>query len=74
MSVHEILSLIACATTQISVRTTFVLLFCDDATSSKRPGCDDGTNLRLRDFAVVPLMPTRVIEYRKIKLIQQFAC
>ena len=37
---------------------TFVLLFCDDATSAKRPGCDEGTNLRLRDFAVVPLMPT----------------
>ena len=38
---------------------TFVLLFYDDATSAKRPGCDEGTNLRLRDFAVVPLMPTR---------------
>ena len=23
------------------------------------PACDEGTNLRLRDFAVVPLMPTR---------------
>ena len=37
----------------------FVSLFCDDANSAKRPGCDEGTNLRLRDFAVVPLMPTR---------------
>ena len=26
----------------------------------KGPGCDEGTNLRLRDFVVVPLMPTRV--------------
>ena len=25
---------------------------------AKGPGCDEGTNLRLRDFAVVPLMPT----------------
>ena len=40
---------------------TFVLLFCDDAASAKRSGCDEGTNLRLRDFAVVPLMPTRVL-------------
>ena len=24
----------------------------------KGPRCDEGTNLRLRDFAVVPLMPT----------------
>ena len=40
---------------------TFVLLFPGDATSAKSPGCDEGTNLRLRDFAVVPLMPTRVL-------------
>ena len=39
---------------------TFVWLFCDDATNAKGPGCDKRTNLRLRDFAVVPLMPTRV--------------
>ena len=39
---------------------TFVWLFRDDATTAKGPGCDEGTNLRLRDFAVVPLMPTRV--------------
>ena len=32
---------------------TFVWLYCDD-------GCDEGTNLRQRDFAVVPLMPTHV--------------
>ena len=38
---------------------TFVLLFHGDATSGKGPVCDEGTNLRLRDFAVVPLMPTR---------------
>ena len=39
---------------------TFVWLLCDDATNAKGPGCDEGTNLRWRDFAVVPLMPTRV--------------
>ena len=38
---------------------TFVWLFCDDATTAKGPECDKGTNLRLRDFAVVQLMPTR---------------
>ena len=38
---------------------TFVWLFRDVATSAKGPGCDEGTNLRWRDFAVVPLMPTR---------------
>ena len=37
---------------------TFLCLFCDDATTAKGPGCDEGTNLRLRDFAVVLLMPT----------------
>ena len=37
----------------------FVWLFIDDATTAKCPGCDEGTNLRLRDFAVVPLVPTR---------------
>ena len=41
---------------------TFVWLFRDVATTAKGPGCDEGTNLRLRDFAIVPLMPTR--EYR----------
>ena len=39
---------------------TFVWLFRDVATTAKGPGCDEGTNLRWRDFAVVPLMPTRV--------------
>ena len=38
---------------------TFVWLFGDDATIAKGPICDEGTNLRLRDFAVVPLMPAR---------------
>ena len=38
---------------------TFVWLFRDDATTAKSPGCDERTNLRLRNFAVVPLMPTR---------------
>ena len=38
---------------------TFVWLFGDDATTAIGPVCDEGTNLRLRDFAVVPLMPTR---------------
>ena len=41
---------------------TFVWLFRDDATIAKGPGCDEGTNLRLRDFAVDPLIPTRVLE------------
>ena len=41
---------------------TFACLFRDDATTSKGPRCDEGTNLRLRDFAVVPLMPTRELE------------
>ena len=36
--------------------TPFVWLFRDDATTAKGPGCDEGTNLR--DFVVVPLMPT----------------
>ena len=39
---------------------TFVWLFRDVATTAKGPGCDEGTNLRWRDFAVVLLMPTRV--------------
>ena len=39
---------------------TFVCLFRDDATTAKGPGCDKGTNLRLHDFAVVPMMPTHV--------------
>ena len=42
---------------------TFVWLFHDDATTAKGPRCDEGTNLRLRDFAVVPLMPTREIAF-----------
>ena len=37
----------------------FVWLFRDVATTAKGPGCDEGTNLRCPDFAVVPLMPTR---------------
>ena len=37
---------------------TFVCLFRDDATNPKGQGCDEGTILRLRDFAVVPLMPS----------------
>ena len=41
---------------------TFVWLFRDDATTAKGPVCDEGTNLRLRDFAVVPLTPTRCID------------
>ena len=45
---------------------TFVWLFCDDATSAKGPGCDEGTNLHLRDFAVVPLMPTRVVAHNTL--------
>ena len=40
---------------------TFVWLFRDDATTAKGHGCDEGTNFRLRDFAVVPLMPTRAM-------------
>ena len=40
---------------------TFVWLFRDDATTMKGPGCDEGTNLRFHDFAVVLLMPTRDI-------------
>ena len=38
---------------------TFVCLFRDDATTANGPGCDEGTNILLRDCAVVPLMPTR---------------
>ena len=30
---------------------TFVCLFRDDATNAIGPGCDEGTKLRLRDFA-----------------------
>ena len=44
---------------------TFVWLFRDVATTAKGPGCDEGTNLHRRDFAVVPLMPTRVIQTEK---------
>ena len=40
---------------------TFVWLFRDVATTAKGPRCDEGTNLRWRDFVVVPLMPTRVL-------------
>ena len=39
---------------------TFCVALHEDATTTKGPGCDEGTNLRLRDFAEVPLMPTRV--------------
>ena len=39
----------------------FSLIFPDDATTAKCPRCDEGTNLRLRAFAVVHLMPTRGI-------------
>ena len=31
----------------------------NDATTAKGLGCDEETSLRLRDFAVVSLMPTR---------------
>ena len=41
---------------------SFVWLFRDVATTVKGPGCDKETNLRWRDFAVVPLMPTRAKE------------
>ena len=37
---------------------TFIWLFRDDATTAKGLGCDKGRNLRLPNFAVVPLMPT----------------
>ena len=37
---------------------TIVWLVRDDSTTANGPGCDEGTNLRLRDFTVVPLMPT----------------
>ena len=40
---------------------TFVWLFRDDATTAKGPVCDEGTQLRLRDFVEVPLMPTREV-------------
>ena len=46
---------------------TFVWLFRDVATTAKGPGCDEGTNLRSRDFAVVPLMPTRALRLLKIR-------
>ena len=48
---------------------TFVCLFRDDASIAKGPGCDEGTNLRLRDFAVVPLMPTRGIANQTTRCI-----
>ena len=38
---------------------TFVWLFRDDATTAKGPVYDEGTNLCLHNFAVVPLMPFR---------------
>ena len=40
---------------------TFVWLFLDNATNAKGRRCDEGTTLRLRDFEVVSLMPTRDI-------------
>ena len=39
----------------------FVWLFRDDATTAKGPVCDEGTNLRLRDLALIPLMPTHAL-------------
>ena len=48
---------------------TFVWLFRDDATTAKGPVCDEGTNLRLRDFAVVPLMPTRDDPNNRMKIL-----
>ena len=45
--------------TKQAIVPTFVWLFPDDATTAKGPGCDEGTNLHLCDFEVVPLMPTR---------------
>ena len=51
---------------------TFVWLFRDVATSAKDPRCDEGTYLRLRDFAVVPLMPTREKEY--FNILRHFQC
>ena len=49
--------------------TTFVCLFRDDATIAKGPGCDEGTNLPLRDLSVVLLMPTR-----EFRAYQSFVC
>ena len=40
----------------------FIWLFRDDATTAKGPVCDEGTNLRSRDLAVVPLTPTRDLD------------
>ena len=49
---------------------TFVWLFCDDATTGKGPGCDEGINLRLRDLAVVLLMPTRVNAKQSLQFVK----
>ena len=38
---------------------SFVYEIFDEATTATGPGCGEGTDLRLRDFAVVPLMPAR---------------
>ena len=52
---------------------TFVWLFRDDATTAKGSVCDEGTNLRLREFAVVPLMPTRNFAFSSIQTVY-FSC
>ena len=43
----------------------FVYEIFDEVTTATGPGCGEGTNLRLRDLAVVPLMPTH--ELNKVK-------
>ena len=40
---------------------TFVCNLRDDASTAKGLGYDEGTNLCLRNFSVVQLMPTRVL-------------
>ena len=50
---------------------TFVWLFRDDATTAKGP---EGTNLRLRDYAVVPLMPTRKLVKQPADKLNYTAC
>ena len=40
---------------------TFVWLFRDVATTAKGPVCDEGTNLRWRNFAVVKLIPVKML-------------
>ena len=43
-----------------------------EATTVRGPGCDKGTTLRLRDIAVVPLMPIRTTWKLKIDKIILF--